>query len=247
LRAADIPTFAYVDLTGVARLGARLVAVGSDNRSEGPSFVAWTSADGRTWQPVAGTGQFKVSPGAVAATSEAIVATAGDGTVLRSTDGLDWEVVASPALHGWMLDIVGSGADFVGVGAGPAIGEEGSPPPPTEAWTSPDGRTWRLSVLQPSSIGWLQLVVGHGRDYVALGDAGGPTFAYRTTDGQTWTRMASAPDTSREGQVAGGCAGGPCPFRTTVGGLADGPGGPIAVGRTELTSGAYRAVIWALR
>jgi hypothetical protein len=30
-------------------------------------------------------------------------------------------------------------------------------------------------------------------------------------------------------------------------GLADGPLGPIAVGRTELKSGGYQAVVWTLR
>ena len=80
-----------------------------------------------------------------------------------------------------------------------------------------------------------------------LGEGFGPTFAYRSTDGQTWTEMSTTPDTTREGRIADACTGGPCPYRSMVLGLADGPLGLVAVGRTELKSGAYRAVVWILR
>ena len=196
---------------------------------------------------MSGTDSIKVVAGGPAATGTVLVAPAGDRTVVRSTDGLQWKVVTSSALHGWMEDVVGSGGRFVGVGAGPAVGEAGSPPPPARAWTSTDGRTWRQAVLRPAASGWLHLVAAHGREYVALGEGWGPTFAYRSTDGRTWTRMSSAPDTAREGRVATQCTGGPCSYRTEILGLADGPRGPVAVGRTELKSGAYRAVVWVLR
>ncbi len=244
-RALDIPSFALVEIAGIARLGALLVAVGGS--SEGPSLLAWTSEDGQAWRPVSGTDSIKVVAGGPAATGKVLVAPAGDRTVVRSTDGQHWTVVTSSALHGWMEDVAALGGRFVGVGASPALGEAGSPPSPARAWTSPDGRTWRQSVLRPSSNGWLHLVAAHGREYVALGEGFGPTFAYRSAGGRTWTKMSSAPDTAREGRVATQCTGGPCSYRTVILGLADGPRGPVAVGRTELKSGAYRAVVWVLR
>ena len=244
-RAADIPSFALVEIAGIARLGAQLVAVGGS--SEDPSLRAWTSDDGRTWRPVSGTDSMKVVAGGPAATGRVLVASAGDGTVVRSTDGRHWTVVTSSALRGWMEDITASGGRFVGVGASPALGEAGSPPSPARAWTSTDGRTWRQAVLRPAASGWLHLVAAHGREYVALGEGFGPTFAYRSSDGRTWTKLSSAPDTAREGRVATQCTGGPCGYRTEILGLADGPRGPVAVGRTELKSGAYRAVVWVLR
>ena len=246
-RASDIPSFAFADITGIARLGEQLVAVGmGSNNSEGPSFLAWTSDDGQAWRPVSGTEGFSATPNALAATDTALVAPAGDGTVLRSADGLQWEVVTSPALPGFMEFIVGSGGGFVGVGSGPSTGGAGSLPPAT-AWTSTDGRSWLQSALKPSALGWMGPVAAHGSEYVTLGGGFGPTFAYRSTDGLTWVEMSSAPDTTREGRVAGACTGGPCSYRTTASGLADGPLGPIAVGRTELKSGGYRAVVWILR
>ncbi len=244
-RAPDIPSFALAEIAGIARLGAQLVAVGGSN--DGPSFLAWTSGDGQTWGPVSGTDSIKVVAGGPAATATALVAPAGTRTVVRSTDGQDWKVVTSSALRGWMEDIASSGGRFVGVGASPALGEAGSPPSPARAWISTDGRTWRQAVLQPSVRGWLHLVAAHGREYVALGAGWGPTFAYRSTDGRTWTKMSTAPDTTREGRVATECTGGPCSYRTVILGLADGPRGPVAVGRTEFKSGAYRAVVWILR
>ena len=51
-RASDIPSFAFADITGIARLGEQLVAVGmGSNNSEGPSFLAWTSDDGQSGDP----------------------------------------------------------------------------------------------------------------------------------------------------------------------------------------------------
>ena len=146
-----------------------------------------------------------------------------------------------------MEDVVGSGGGFVGVGTGPSTGEAGSPPAPATAWTSTDGRTWLQSALEPSSLGWMHLVAAHGSEYIALGEGFGPTFAYRSTDGLTWVEMSTAPDTTLEGRVAGACTGGPCSYRTFAQGLADGPLGPIAVGRTELKSGGYQAVVWILQ
>jgi hypothetical protein len=246
-RASDIPSFAFADITGIARLGEQLVAVGQgSNNSEGPTFLAWTSDDGQAWTRVSGTEAFSATPNALAATETALVAPAGDGAVFRSADGLQWEVVTSPALQGFMEHVVGSGGSFVGVGTGPSTEEAGSLSPAT-AWTSTDGWTWLQSALEPTALGWMGPVAAHGSEFVALGEGFGPTFAYRSTDGLTWVEMSTAPDTTLEGRLAGACTGGPCSYRTTVSGLADGPLGPIAVGRTELKSGGYRAVVWTLR
>jgi hypothetical protein len=245
-RASDIPSFAWAEIAGIARLGEQLVAVGSNYR-DGPSFLAWTSDDGQAWRPVSGTEGFSATPNALAGTGAALVAPAGDRTVLRSTDGQQWEVVASPNLRGFMEDVAGSDGGFVGVGTGPSTGGAGSPPAPATAWTSTDGRTWLQSDLRPSALGWLHLVAAHGSEYVALGEGDGPTLAYRWADGLTWVEMSTAPDTTLEGRVAEACTGGPCAYRTMALGLADGPLGPIAVGRTDLKSGGYQAVVWTLR
>jgi hypothetical protein len=246
-RAPDIPSFAMVDITGVARLGDRLVAVGGDALQGGAgSFLAWTSSDGRDWRPVSVTGPVDVSPNGLAATDRVLVATTDDRTVLRSTDGLDWQMVTRPeASIGWMGDVVGSGDGFVAVGMGPQPGQAGSPPGPSRAWSSSDGLTWDRAVSAPQSLGLLGLLVRHGNEYVALGWGTDREVAWRSADGRTWTSMSSVPDTAREG-LGQGCAGGPCP-PTMLLGLADGPRGPIAVGGTQLTSGGDRAVVWVLR
>ena len=243
-RAADIPSFASAEIAGMARMGEHLVAVGSN--SEGPSFLAWTSEDGLAWQPVSSTESISATPGPLGATGTALVAPCGDGTVCRSGDGQQWEVVPSPVLRGFMECIVGSGSRFVGVGEDPSVGGAGTSPP-ASAWSSTDGRTWLQSTLRPAVLGRLRLVAAHGSEYVALGEGFGATFAYRSTDGETWSRMSTGPDTTLEGRVGDACTDGPCSYRSMVLGLADGPLGPVAVGRTELKSGAYRADVWILR
>jgi hypothetical protein len=246
-RAPDIPSFAMVDITGVARLGERLVAVGGGSLQDGAgSFRAWTSSDGRDWRPVSVTGPVVVGRNGLAATDSVLVATTDDRTVLRSTDGLDWRMVTRPESSiGEMADVVGSGDGFVAVGMSPQPGQAGSPPVPSRAWFSSDGLTWDRAVSAPQSLGLLDLLVRHGNEYVALGWGTDREVAWRSADGRTWTSMSSVPDTAREG-LGQGCTGGPCP-PTVLLGLADGPRGPIAVGATQAASGGNRAVVWVLR
>lgn len=247
-RVPDIPSFREAGISGIARFGHRLVAVGSGEEEVERDvrwFIAWTSDDGKAWTPVAGTNQIRQSPGVLAATDKALVTTTQDMVdVIRSTDGFHWQVVRRPASSGEINDIVASGGRFVAVGDGP----RGS----SRAWTSTDGRTWRRSVLRPSTGGGLWVVAARGSGYIALGNPPvednrsgrlPPILAYRSNDGRTWTKMSTSPNVNREGRI--GCAPGPCPYQTGVGGLADGPRGPVAVGGTGEYS--YRAVVWVLR
>ncbi len=250
-RVPDVPSFVWADITGVARLGDRLAAVGVDSRAEGQAFLAWTSVDGTTWRPTGGTAAIRVRPGRLAAAGSALVATAEYDTMVRSTDALHWKVVTTQALRGEMSDIVASGDGFIAVGGGPSVSTSpeglGGEAGPTRASRSTDGLIWRPASLRPAAKGSFGLVAGDGAGSVALGAADGPTFAYRSTDGVTWTKMSTAPDAARDGREGVDCADGPCSYRTTITGLTDGPHGPIAVGRTVLRTGAYRAVVWLMR
>ncbi len=244
-RAPDIPASEWAQIVGIARLGATLVAVGRYSPND-KWFVAWTSVDGRHWQRVTRT-QLGESPAGLASSGKVLIAWTHSANLIRSTDGLHWRIVTRPASRGLIEDVAGSSARFVAVGYASTTAELGDPSPPTRAWTSTDGRTWRPSVLRPPSVGGLELVVRHGPEWVTLGDVIGREFSYRSADGRTLTKMSSAPDTAREGRTSETCVDGPCPMSTIVLGLANAPHGVVAVGRTELQSGAFRAVVWVLR
>jgi hypothetical protein len=106
---------------------------------------------------------------------------------------------------------------------------------------------WRVGApdrRQPAArAGSMNEVTGSGvRDDSRHKTGAPPSYRRRTS-----SRMATAPDTARDGRVSGDCVDGPCPYRTELAGLADGPHGPVAVGGTELKSGAHVANVWVLR
>jgi hypothetical protein len=259
-RSADLPDSRDAWVTGVARLGDYLVGAGYAEIASGNDFVhefrTWTSPDGLAWtsvNPVTSIPWDGYVYGVTAA-DDALVAwgyaRVGDEyppVTLRSTDGRHWEIgEVTPGVEGYMregiMEITGAGGRLVAVGHGLG-GEEGSPPPPSAAWTSADGLTWKPAVFEPEpATGWLLQVVRSGDEYDALGGSGVDSVVWRSADGTTWTQSRSSPDAGRDGE-AEGCAGGRCP-NTVANDLAAGPAGLVAVGRSTTATGGRTAVVW---
>jgi hypothetical protein len=259
-RSADLPDSRDAFITGVARFGGDLVAVGSAEIASGDNFVhefrTWASPDGLAWTAVSPVTSIPWDGyvDGVTASGNALVAWgyARDGdefppVTLQSTDGRRWKVGGvKPGVEGYMregiMEATGAGGRLVAVGHG-LEGEAGSPPPPSAAWTSSDGLEWAPAAFESEPAnGWLLHVVRYRDEYVALGLSGVDSVDWRSADGTTWTRSASAPDAGRDGE-AGGCTGGRCP-NTVVNDLAAGPAGLVAVGRSSMSTGARSAVVW---
>ncbi|MCU0483367.1 MAG: hypothetical protein MUC54_03720 [Chloroflexi bacterium] len=262
-RAPTIPSFAYAMVDSVVWFNDRFYAMGSSD--EAP--LAWTSPDGLTWSPVdlsvgcttdpPANGGVPVPSGAVVAIDDRLISWGSiyadpgyQRLVARSTDGACWDVGLGPtgSSDGWLNVAVRYRDGLVGVGKqhdGPDAGA-GSITAPIAAWSSPYGWTWTAaSFASGPPPGELTLVANAGGHLVALGtDANMAPIAWGSDDGLTWSEEPSVPDAALEGPVADACTGGPCGYRTTVDGLAAGPGLLVAVGRTELADGGTRAVVW---
>jgi hypothetical protein len=262
-RAPAIPSFTGAEVVSVAWFADRFYAMGSSDEEP----LAWTSPDGLAWSPVdlsvgcstapGSPGQAPVPSGDVVALDDRLVSWGSIYTdpryrrmVARSTDGACWDVGLGPtgSSDGWIHAVVRYGDGLVGVGRqhdAPDAGA-GEITAPIAAWTSPDGSTWTpASFASGPPPGELTLVASAGGHLVALGtDADVAPIAWGSDDGVTWTEEPSVPDAAREGPVADACAGGPCGPRTSVDGLAAGPGRLVAVGRTRLADGGTQAVVW---
>jgi hypothetical protein len=246
----------------VAWFKDRFYAMGTSDEET----LAWTSPDGLAWSPVSdcdGEPSSFRSPGfvdGIASLDDRLVGwgsvytEAGyERTVARWTDGACWVFGKGVpgSSDGWIIAAVQYGDGLVGVGKlhdGPDAGA-GSITAPIAAWTSADGSSWTTaSSASGTPPGELTLVANAGGHLIALGTDGNMApIAWGSDDGATWTEEPSIPDAAREGPVAHACTGGPCGYRTTVSGLAAGPGLLVAVGRTELGDGGNegtRAVVW---
>ena len=115
------------------------------------------------------------------------------------------------------------------------------------AVVSPTPGASSAAVATSASVGLLLRVVRVGDEYLTLGEGPRGPIAWRSADGRTWTKVASVPDTVQEGREGNERAGGPCSYRTSMNGVSDGRAGVVAVGRTHLKSGGYRAVVWILQ
>jgi len=247
-------------VTGVARLGNDLIAVGIAEIASGNDVVhefrTWTSPDGLAWKSVSPVTSIPwdgsvdgvtASKGALVAWGYARVGDQFPPVSLRSTDGRQWEVGGTGLKNEayqreGIIDIVGEGGHLVAVGHGPERGA-GPPPPPSAAWTSADGLAWTPAQFRPEpSGGWLLHVAWWDGEYVALGLSGIDPVVWRSVDGTIWMQSESAPDAGRDGE-AEGCVGGRCPF-TVVNDLAGGPAGLVAVGGNHSTSGHEETVVW---
>ena len=259
-RAADLPGSRDARITGVARLGDELVAVGDAEIASGNDFVhefrTWTSPDGLAWKPVSPVTSIPwdgyvegvtASDGALVAWGYARDRDEFPPVTLLSTDGQRWEVGGvKPGVDGYMreaiLDVIGVGSHLVAVGHGLG-GEAGSSPPPAAAWTSADGLKWAPAAFESEpATGWLLHVVWYEDESVALGLSGVDSVVWRSAEGTTWTRSTSAPDAGRDGEEEG-CSGGRCPI-TVANDLAVGPAGLVAVGESSPAAGGRSAVAW---
>jgi hypothetical protein len=259
--ASLIPNVRNALITGVARLGNDLVAVGYAEIASGNNFVqefrTWTSPDGLAWTSVnpvtsipwnGDVSGVTAADGALVAWGDTRAGDVSPPATLRSTDGRRWDVGwVKPGVDGYYMregisGVIGVGSRLVAVGWGLA-GQAGSPPPPSAAWTSADGLMWKSAAFrsEPATGSLLRVVWYEGED-VALGLSGVDSVAWRSVDGTAWTRSTSAPDAGRDGE-GDGCTGGRCPI-TVVNDLAVGPAGLVAVGESSPLAGGRRAVVW---
>lgn len=256
--AIRLPGSASAGLSGVARVGGSLVAVGS---VEVPSDDVvpweprtWTSRDGRAWRavtPVFSTRQrvmfygvtswrdSAVAWGIVIDPAAAIPHDSERAATFRSTDGRHWTIGTLFPRGTYTRNAVRTLAcdsrRLVAIGA-LDVGDAGSPPPTPAAWTSTDGLRWTRAAGQPPSAG---LAVWDGRRFVAVG----PAATWTSPDGRRWTRVSSAPDAEGDGYLQG-CTGGMCP-RTDMSGIAAGSSGLVVVGTSRADDGLIdHGVVW---
>ncbi|HUK71116.1 MAG TPA: hypothetical protein VLW50_20520 [Streptosporangiaceae bacterium] len=182
-----------------------LAVGGSANAAQNP--IVLFSPDGHTWRAADGAKAF---------------AQRGASASAAGSDGSRYVVVGDRAMRGhviaaawWSAGLgkwnraagAGSGAldgagarRMFGVAAGPfgfvAVGQHGAVP---AAWTSPDGRAWRLIDL-PAVVGassaYLRYVTASGNRLVAIGTifrAGGraPLLAVSVNGGLTWREVST--------------------------------------------------------
>jgi len=169
--------------------GPGFVAVGSDwVDPEGAVAVAWTSADGLSWQEheigVPGPTSALSTPAlsSVAAGASDLVAVGRVG-IWRSADGIAWEQARAPyELDGTPLYVAAGPGGFVAVGRG--LGD----PCQGRAWTSADGKTWQARTL-PNPAGLCPTALAAGPSgYLAVGHdpVSGHTAMMRSADGASW-------------------------------------------------------------
>jgi hypothetical protein len=214
------PVFAGGGLTAVQAAAGRggYVIVGSQ-RVTGPGgqgrtvAAAWWSAGLTGWRRAGGTGV----AGSIGVAGGA--GTAGGAGAMSGVGG-DQQ----------MLAVTGTADGFV------AVGSDGQRP---AAWTTPDGRNWRLADLPlpaGATAAALQHVASAGRTVVATGvaqtAAGAVPYAARSADGgRTWT-AAALPVPAGTAQVSAVAAAG---------------GGFTVTGTFGATAGDRDVVVWTSR
>ena len=190
-------------LTGVARRGGRVVAVGSLARSAiDVDAVFWVRDGSHPWRRIRGVpssegdgaeGAVRVCagrPGWVA------LGTGSDAPVAwSSADGEEWDPVDGPGLAAPGDEIracIGVGGRLVAVGSARGSGGRRS----AAVWTSSDGRSWTASA-SPALGADAELRIDHvaaeGNDVVAVGTEGRganrPVALWRSSDcGGSWAR-----------------------------------------------------------
>ena len=190
-------------LTGVARRGDRVVAVGSLTRSVVDfDAVFWVRDGSGPWRRVRGVpsseGEGAEGAARVCAGRPGWLAlgTGADTPVAwSSADGEAWEPVADAGLAAAGEDIrtcIGVGGRLLAIGSARGSGGRRS----AAAWTSTDGRSWTASA-SPALRADVDLRIDHvaaeGNDVVAVGIEGrggnGPIALWRSSDcGGSWAR-----------------------------------------------------------
>jgi hypothetical protein len=167
----QVPSNIGAVLRGVAASSTRIIAVGSQNLTQGPlpaKGLMLSSTDGIAWSqvqmPVSATLEKIVWTGIQFVAVGTLDPPASGAVALTSPDGVTWTNHAMYSGAG-SKDIAWNGSRFVAVGG--------------EAVTSVDGVTWQQTgagVVSASAIGW------NGQSFVACGMAG----CYTSSDGNQW-------------------------------------------------------------
>lgn len=191
-------------LFGVAATPGRFIAVGIE---EPPAeAIAFSSADGATWTPLAGfTGATGTAAVAVAsnATRTVIVGHDTSGATSWASGGGTWaQAPSQPSLlvpydAGAMTSVVAFGAGFV---AGGYRDDPLHVAASAAVWRSDDGLAWRSDDGGGTFAGGrIWGVAGRGGTLVAVGANGDPTYgpaaAWRWTQASGWQRATILPGT----------------------------------------------------
>lgn len=182
-----------------------IVVIGSEQDGETAAPLAWTSADGETWERAEVPVEEGDAFAAVAAGPESFVIVGrgnDDGVAWTSEDGVEWTRASADTLGGPGTQAVHD------VGAGPAgfvaVGEhspEGTPAP--ASWTSADGREWSApssALPEPddnkfSTRALLPVTVERvGEGWMAAGGSDFRPVVWRSADGITWSALPSFGD-----------------------------------------------------
>jgi hypothetical protein len=159
-------------LRGVAASSTRIIAVGSQELSQGPipaTGIMFSSTDGMTWtavqMPVSATLYRIVWAGNQFVAVGSLDPPATGAVALTSPDGITW---TNHAMYAGAnpVDIAWNGSRFVAVGG--------------ETVTSVDGTTWQQTgsgMVSASAIAW------NGQSFLACG----MTSCYTSSDGNQWT------------------------------------------------------------
>jgi hypothetical protein len=227
-RVATNPDLRGVSITAVASGRGGLLAIGSAPALEGNSLLAWTSADGHTWDLTT------PHPPVVGALAQAIVAVEDRWVIVGSTDASDgaatawaseadgaWRAIQLPLDQG-LNSPVYVGNRVAGYAIKAPIGGE-----PMIAWSSPDLVRWES---QPFSIDGFAYV----RDIVRRLDGTALAWGRVTPDPVDVTPLPAGEAafwTSADGRGWDLAVGGPAFVNAEVGSLGvGGPGGYAALG-----------------
>jgi hypothetical protein len=176
-----------------------------------PSVEAWTSIDGRSWQPQQRLALAGAAIGSLAARGTTIVAagTDADGRPMlwSSTAGAPWTVGQQPAPHAIVRGVTAISDGFVALGrdGDPDTGSGGISAPGVgrpASWTSADGRAWSAAQVEgvPAAgaqlTGVFQVADGFfaiGSDATAPGQNARSPLIWVSADARDW-RIVGPPE-----------------------------------------------------
>jgi hypothetical protein len=211
---ADIPEAAG-QVTGIARLGERLIAGGNQLPDVRNGFI-WQSTDGRSWEPVrtipnAALYDLVVGKGVlVAAGARLDVEMNATASVWTSTDGTTWSQARVAGARGpAMGTVAATSAGFAASGDRP-LGQ------PRPFWRSSSGATW-AAIPNDLNDQLLPIDLVQWNDELILVGASGRSgdqhpFVARSPEGRRWVRInlseaegyASAVTVTPDGPVIAG-------------------------------------------
>ncbi len=142
--------------------------------SEGNEAMTWTqgSVPAGFSENLVAVAAFS-GPTNPAAPTLTFVAVGNSGTILRSTDGKNWEQVSHVPTSNNLNDVAWGGSNFISVGEGGVV------------LTSPDGLSWTLNEQATTlSTNTLNAIHCFGSECVAVGTSG--TTLWTTTGGASW-------------------------------------------------------------